>query len=207
MNKKIKVNRLLLVATAMLAVLLLGALAVKTTGLVRAQSGSDSTDYRSSASSQSELEVSAPSSSDSSLAEDSSTSSLDESNGTGSESQNDIEDSSEALETEITGQIQSINGNTWMVSGMIVTVNATTVIEDSPTVGSLVEIEGTRQADGSLLATKIQVEDQSGAESSAISPESESGSSSSAGSIDSSSSVEVEHSSVHNDSNSSDGED
>ena len=55
------------------------------------------------------------------------------------------------------GQVQSINGSTWLIAGQTVQVNASTAVEGSPKVGDNVEVEANVQPDGSLIATRIRV--------------------------------------------------
>lgn len=71
-------------------------------------------------------------------------------------------------EVELTGTIESIGTDSLVVSGFTFFVDANTVILDNKEnpvdfstliVGMIVEIRGRRQADGSLLATKIKIED------------------------------------------------
>jgi hypothetical protein len=70
-------------------------------------------------------------------------------------------------EAEFTGKIQSISAPDLVVDGRQVRTNADTVIKDSGQlvsfsalqVGQTVEVEGSEQPDGSLLARKIHIED------------------------------------------------
>lgn len=57
----------------------------------------------------------------------------------------------------VTGTLDSINGNTWMVSGVTVVLTTTTEIEGTPTIGAKVKVEGTKLADGSVLAREIKI--------------------------------------------------
>ena len=78
---------------------------------------------------------------------------------------NDDEDQNEV---EFKGSIESITPPTLMVSGRKVMTNGSTRIRRGDKtvtladlkVGDKVEVAGTRQADGSVLASKIKVEDQ-----------------------------------------------
>jgi hypothetical protein len=54
------------------------------------------------------------------------------------------------------GVVDAISGNTWVVAGQSVQVDAGTTIEKSPKVGDNVEVEANVQPDGSLLATRIR---------------------------------------------------
>jgi uncharacterized protein DUF5666 len=70
-------------------------------------------------------------------------------------------------EVEFQGTIQSITPPTLMVSGRTVVTNGSTRIRSGDKIitltdlkpGEKVEVDGTRQADGSVLASKIKVED------------------------------------------------
>ena len=58
---------------------------------------------------------------------------------------------------EFTGQLSAINGNTWTVNGMSVMVSAATEIKDNPQVGSMVKVEGVREASGSIQARQVKL--------------------------------------------------
>lgn len=58
---------------------------------------------------------------------------------------------------EFTGRIERIAETFWVVRGITVTINASTVIQGSPQVEYLAEVKALRQSDGSLLATLIVV--------------------------------------------------
>jgi len=55
------------------------------------------------------------------------------------------------------GVIESIAGNRWQIGGRTVIVGEGTVVEGAPEIGRWAEVEGNQQADGSVLATHIQV--------------------------------------------------
>ncbi len=56
---------------------------------------------------------------------------------------------------EITGTVESMDGNQWVVNGQTITVDANTEIDAGIQVGDTVKVEAYVQADGSLLATEI----------------------------------------------------
>jgi hypothetical protein len=66
-------------------------------------------------------------------------------------------------DVEFTGPVQSIGAAAWQIAGQTVRVSAATEIRDNPRVGQLVEVRAERQADGSLLATRIRLADDDGA--------------------------------------------
>src|SRR5258708_15259180 len=55
----------------------------------------------------------------------------------------------------IEGVVQSINGNTWIVDGITVTVTSSTVITGYPVVGSIVKISGKRGDDGKVVVVIV----------------------------------------------------
>ena len=60
----------------------------------------------------------------------------------------------------LSGKITSINGNTWVVAGRTVTIDASTKIttkKGPAVVGARVLVKGFRQTDGSILATSVVV--------------------------------------------------
>ncbi|MDT8898674.1 DUF5666 domain-containing protein [Thermanaerothrix sp. 4228-RoL] len=57
------------------------------------------------------------------------------------------------------GTVESINGSTWVVSGVTVTVDTNTKLQGNPSVGSQVEVKALVQADGTYLATQIKVKE------------------------------------------------
>jgi hypothetical protein len=65
-------------------------------------------------------------------------------------------------EVEFTGVVESMGAGAG-IGGQAVAVNAGTEIRDNPQVGQTVEVRALRQADGSLLATRIRAEDSGGA--------------------------------------------
>ncbi len=64
-----------------------------------------------------------------------------------------------ATPVEFEGQIQSLAGERWIVSGITVIVSAGTQIEGAPAVGGQVEVKGESQADGTVVAYSIEAED------------------------------------------------
>ncbi|MGA9532013.1 MAG: DUF5666 domain-containing protein [Anaerolineales bacterium] len=62
-------------------------------------------------------------------------------------------------ETEFDGVVQSIAGDLWTISGVIVVVNEDTRLEDHPGVGDEVRVRALEQPDGTLLAERIEVDD------------------------------------------------
>jgi hypothetical protein len=58
-----------------------------------------------------------------------------------------------------TGTLQSSGGPVWMIGEKQVHVDSRTEIRGSPHVGDTVKVEASRQADGSLLAGKIEKQD------------------------------------------------
>ncbi len=57
------------------------------------------------------------------------------------------------------GTVESINGSTWVVSGITVTVDTNTKLKGNPVVGSQVEVKALAQTDGTYLATQIKVKE------------------------------------------------
>ncbi|MCX8025933.1 MAG: DUF5666 domain-containing protein, partial [Thermanaerothrix sp.] len=57
------------------------------------------------------------------------------------------------------GTVENINGSTWVISGVTVTVNANTKLKGNPVVGSQVEVKALAQTDGTYLATQIKVKE------------------------------------------------
>jgi hypothetical protein len=57
------------------------------------------------------------------------------------------------------GPLEAINGSTWLIAGQAVNVDANTEVRDNPQVGDQVEVRAERQADGSLLALRIEKQD------------------------------------------------
>jgi len=57
---------------------------------------------------------------------------------------------------KVTGTLTAISGNVWTVDGKAVTVTDATQVEGNPKIGDTVKVEGTRQADGSVLAKQIE---------------------------------------------------
>ena len=63
-----------------------------------------------------------------------------------------------AAPVEFEGQIQSLAGGRWVVSGITVIVSAGTRIEGAPAVGALVQVKGESQADGTVVAYTLEIE-------------------------------------------------
>jgi Domain of unknown function (DUF5666) len=62
-------------------------------------------------------------------------------------------------EREFTGTVAAIGPTSWTIGETVVLVNASTVIEDNPGVGDLVEVRADVASDGTLTATRIRKED------------------------------------------------
>lgn len=62
-------------------------------------------------------------------------------------------------EFEFKGKVQTILPDLWVIGGVTVSVSAATEIRGTPKVGSLVEVRVVTNADGSLMATRIKLED------------------------------------------------
>lgn len=81
---------------------------------------------------------------------------------------NDAREDNEQTETEFEGTVDAINGTVLTVAGRMVAVtDATTIRKDGAaatvadlTLGTPVEVEGTLNADGTVTATEIRIEDQ-----------------------------------------------
>jgi hypothetical protein len=65
-----------------------------------------------------------------------------------------------AAEVEFRGVLTAVNGNVWTVNGFAVVVGAGSEIKGDPQVGDMVKVHGAPQADGSVLAREIEVEDE-----------------------------------------------
>jgi len=59
-------------------------------------------------------------------------------------------------EAQFTGSITAINGDTWTVGGVSVIVPVSAEVKGNLQVGDMVKVAGTVQADGSVLADKIE---------------------------------------------------
>jgi hypothetical protein len=57
------------------------------------------------------------------------------------------------------GTVESINGSTWVISGVTVNVDTNTKFKGNPVVGSQVEVKALAQTDGTYLATQIKVKE------------------------------------------------
>ncbi len=74
----------------------------------------------------------------------------------------------EEREIEFKGHVEEILPNGYRIGGRTVVVTSTTRIDGPITVGALVEVKGVLQADGSIQAVRIHLEDQSGDNSGSI---------------------------------------
>ena len=61
---------------------------------------------------------------------------------------------SEGVEFEFEGTVEAISSTSWTISGKTVAVTSKTVIKGDPKIGD--KVEGTKAADGTLTATKIE---------------------------------------------------
>jgi hypothetical protein len=77
-------------------------------------------------------------------------------------------DDNAAAEVSLTGRVDSVGAGQLLVGGRVVVVNGSTRVLDkkgnaialaSLKTGDTVEVEGTSQADGSVLASKIKLDD------------------------------------------------
>lgn len=73
-------------------------------------------------------------------------------------------------EIEFTGLVESIGDTTWQIGGQTVLVTAETEIRDDPQVGDVVEVRARRDAQGTLIATRIRLEDSGPTGSTSTSP-------------------------------------
>jgi hypothetical protein len=60
---------------------------------------------------------------------------------------------------EFKGLVESFSDTVWVVAGRTVLINEDTVIEGTPQVGAVARVQALQQADGSLLATRIVIEE------------------------------------------------
>ena len=58
---------------------------------------------------------------------------------------------------EFEGPIDSIESGHWIVGGRVVQIDANTVIEGDPQVGSVAEVQAVERSDGTLLARRIRI--------------------------------------------------
>jgi uncharacterized membrane protein YgcG len=70
-------------------------------------------------------------------------------------------------EGEITGVVESMGAETWMVGGQEIAVTATTEIKDSIQVGDVVKVHLVRDSAGALVAREIELDQQGGDEGNA----------------------------------------
>lgn len=78
-----------------------------------------------------------------------------------SEGENENEaENTESLENEISGAVTSYSSGTLVVDGKTIIVNNSARIEGEVRVGASVEVEAQTQPDGTLLAVRIEVEDE-----------------------------------------------
>ncbi len=59
----------------------------------------------------------------------------------------------------VTGTVSRISGASWTIAGQVFSVDGSTEIHDNPQVGDTVRVTATRQPDGSLLASQIEIAD------------------------------------------------
>jgi hypothetical protein len=59
---------------------------------------------------------------------------------------------------EIKGTLNELAVNRWVVNGETIILTAKTAISGKPVVGAMVEVEGVRQLDGSILATNVKLQ-------------------------------------------------
>jgi len=59
-------------------------------------------------------------------------------------------------EIKLEGILESMNGGIWVVAGQSVSVTGATDIRDSVQVGDRVEVRAVRQADGTLVAIRVE---------------------------------------------------
>ena len=65
-------------------------------------------------------------------------------------------------EQEFRGVVSAIGASSWTIGGIVVLVDASTVILGNPQIGDNVEVRANRAADGTLTATRIAAEDAGG---------------------------------------------
>jgi hypothetical protein len=63
---------------------------------------------------------------------------------------------------QIRGTLNELGVNRWVVNGETIILTAETAISGKPVVGAMVEVEGGRQPDGSILATKVKLQEERG---------------------------------------------
>jgi hypothetical protein len=61
-------------------------------------------------------------------------------------------------EVRFWGELLALDGESWDVSGLVVKLDAATVVQGSPTLGATVEVQAKTQADGSILARRLIVQ-------------------------------------------------
>jgi hypothetical protein len=59
---------------------------------------------------------------------------------------------------EIKGTLNELAVNRWVVNGETIILTAKTAISGKPVVGAMVKVEGVRRTDGSILATKVELQ-------------------------------------------------
>ncbi len=69
---------------------------------------------------------------------------------------------SEPVEVDFEGVVNAQSPDTWNIDGIAVTVNGNTEIRGSISVGQRVKVKASRQADGRLIATRIELVDSGG---------------------------------------------
>lgn len=67
------------------------------------------------------------------------------------------QDDRHGRETRFTGVLQAVSGSQWTISGMMLIISPQTEIRDVLEVGDLVDVRATTAPDGSLLATRLEL--------------------------------------------------
>ena len=70
--------------------------------------------------------------------------------------------SPEPVKVEFTGNVNAIGAGTWNIDGTLIGVNANTEIRGSITPGQRVKVTALRYADGRLIATRIELDENTG---------------------------------------------
>ena len=68
------------------------------------------------------------------------------------------------------GKVGAIDGTVWVVGQELVTVPQNATVTGSPAVGSLVQIDGARMANGELVATQVRVMSSTTAAAATVAP-------------------------------------
>jgi len=75
----------------------------------------------------------------------------------GQSSNDQSSQSGQAQEVVFTGTVDSMGGDAWTISGQVVTVDSTTVVDANIVVGNNVKVEARVGQDGSVIAVSIEV--------------------------------------------------